>query len=444
MLVTETLKDGLKRGYTIKVTAAELEEKVHDKLVEAQPDVEMKGFRKGKVPLGILKQRFGQRLLGDAMQESIDGAVKEHFDNAGERPALRPEIKMVEGETWNEGDDVVVEMSYEALPEIPEVDLAGITLEKMTVTADETAVDEALEQIARSAGTFTDREEGAAAEDGDQVTLDFKGMIDGEEFEGGAAEDHALVIGSKSFIPGFEEQLIGVKAGDAPEITVTFPEDYRATHLAGKEAVFACTIKAVKAPQPAELDDELAKKFGADDLAALREQITARIEQEYVAAARAVMKRKLLDELDGLVSFELPEQLVEAEAKQVAHQLWHEEHPDEAHHEHGEITPTDEQRTLAERRVRLGLLLAEIGNKAEITVTDAEMTQAVVAAARHYPGQERAYFEFVQKNPQIQQQLRAPVFEDKVVDHIFEQASISEKPVTKKELQEAVDALDEI
>ena len=444
MQVTETLNEGLKRAYTITVSAAELDAKVQEKLVEAQPEIEMKGFRKGKVPLAILKKQFGQRLLGDAMQDAIDGAMKDHFDKTGDRPALQPEVKMVDGETWSEGKDVVVEMSYEALPPIPDVDAGKIKLEKLVVKAAEADVEEALKNLASNAQNFEDRKKGAKAKDGDQVVIDFKGSVDGELFDGGSAEDYALVLGSKSFIPGFEDQLVGAKVGDEVSVNVTFPEEYGAKHLAGKAAVFACTIKAVKEAKPAEIDDELAKKYGAEDLAALKGQIAERLEAEYKGASRAVLKRALLDQLDGLVKFDLPARLVEAEAAQIAHQLWHEEHPEEHGHNHGSIEPTDEHKTLAERRVRLGLLLAEVGRKAEVTVTDAEMTQAVLAQARNYPGQERAYFEFVQKNQQVQQQLRAPIFEDKVVDHIVAGAKVTEKDVSKDELQKAIEALDEM
>lgn len=444
MQVTETLKDGLKRAYTITVTASELDAKVNEKLLEAQPEVEIKGFRKGKVPMAILRKQFGSRILGDAMQEAIDGAMKSHFDESGDRPALQPDVKMVGGETWKEGQDVVVEMTYEALPQIPEVDAGKIVLEKLVVKADEAAVAEALENLAKSAQSFEDKKKGAKAADGDQVTIDFKGSIDGVEFEGGAGTDYPLVLGSKSFIPGFEDQLIGAKAGDHVDVKVTFPENYGAAHLAGKEAVFACEVKAVKKPVAATVDDELAKKYGAEDLAALKGQISTRLEAEYAGAARAVLKRSLLDQLDAMVSFELPPSLVDAEAGQIAHQLWHEENPHDHGHDHAHIEPTDEHKKLAERRVRLGLLLAEIGRKAEVEVTDAEMTQAVLTAARQYPGQERAYFEFVQKNVQVQQQLRAPIFEDKVVDHIVAQAKVTEKEVGKDDLQKKVDALDEM
>ncbi|MEL6781738.1 MAG: trigger factor [Pseudomonadota bacterium] len=442
MQVTETLNEGLKRAYQIVVTANELDEKVNEKLTEAQPEIEMKGFRKGKVPMPLLKKQFGQRLLGEAMQEAVDGAMSKHFEDSGDRPALQPEVKMT-NEDWKEGDDVHVEMNYEALPDIPEVDLAKIKLEKLVVKPADADIDEALQNLAESAQNFEDRRKGSKAKDGDQVVIDFVGSVDGEEFEGGSAEDYPLVLGSNSFIPGFEEQLVGAKAEEEVEVKVDFPAEYGAEHLAGKSAVFKCTVKAVKAPAAAEIDDELAKKYGADDLAALKEQITERLGAEYGGAARQVMKRGLLDELDKTVTFELPPSLVEAEAKQIAHQLWHEDNPDVEGHDHPEIEATDEHTKLAERRVRLGLLLAELGRANEIEVTDAEVTQAVMNQARQYPGQERQFFEFVQQNAQMRQQIQAPIFEDKVVDYIFELAEVSDKEVSKDDLKAAVEALED-
>ena len=443
MQVTETLNEGLKRGYSIKLTAAELDKKVNEKLQEAQPDVEMKGFRKGKVPLALLKRQFGQRILGEAMQETIDGAMSKHFEDSGDRPALQPNIEMQNGEKWKEGDDVEVSMTYEALPSIPDVDFSKIKLQKLVVKSDKAAVDEALDNLASSANDFKDRKKGSKAKDGDQVVIDFLGTVDGEAFEGGSSEDYPLVLGSNSFIPGFEEQLIGCKAGDDKNVKVTFPDDYGSKDLAGKNAEFACKVKNVKEPVPAKINDELATKFGAEDLKALKTQISERLESEYGGAARAVMKRQLLDALDKKVKFELPPSLVEAEAKQIAHQLFHDENPDIEGHDHEEVKPSKEHNKLAERRVKLGLLLAELGQKAEVEVSDAEMTQAIMAQSRQYPGQEKEFFEFIQKNQQMQQQLRAPIFEDKVVDHIFDQAAVTDKKVDKTELQKAVEALDE-
>jgi trigger factor len=442
MQVTETLNEGLKRAYSITVTAAELDATVNTKLVEAQPEVEMKGFRKGKVPMAMLKKQFGDRLMGEAMQESIDGAMNKHFEETGDRPAMQPDVKMT-NEDWKAGDDVNVDMTYEKLPEIPEVDLSTINLEKMIVKADEASIDEALTNLAETAQDFKARKAGSKAKESDQVVMAFVGKVDGEAFDGGSAEDYPLVLGSNSFIPGFEEQLVGVKAGEEKAVTVSFPADYQAEHLAGKEAIFDCTIVEVKEPVAAEINDEMAKKFGAEDLAALKTQIGERLEAEYGGASRAIMKRGLLDAMDTLVSFDLPPSLLEAEAGQIAHQLWHEDNPEVEGHDHPEIETTDEHKTLADRRVRLGLLLADLGQKAAVEVTDAEMTQAIMNQARQYPGQEREFFEFVQKNQQMQQQLRAPLFEDKVVDHVFAQATVTEKEVSKDELQKAVEALEE-
>jgi trigger factor len=442
MQVTETLNEGLKRGYAITLPASELETTVNGKLAEAQPTVEMKGFRKGKVPMALLKKQFGQRLLGEAMQETIDGAMSKHFEDSGDRPAQKPDVKMT-NEDWKEGDDVQVEMSYEALPTIPEVDFKAINLEKLVTKSDAASVEESLSNLAENAQDFKDRKKTAKAKDGDQIVFDFLGKVDGEAFDGGASEDYPLVLGSNSFIPGFEEQLVGVKTGEKKDVTVTFPEEYGAENLAGKEAVFNCTVKAVKEPIPAEINDELATKFGAEDLASLKVQIGERLEAEYAGAARAVMKRALLDKLDETVKFELPPSMVEAEAGQIAHQLWHEDNPDVKDHDHPEIETTDEHRDLAERRVRLGLLLAEMGQRAEVQVSDAEMQQAVMAQARQYPGEERKFMDFVKSNEQMQQQMRAPIFEDKVVDYAFELATVTEKEINREELQKAVEALEE-
>ena len=440
MQVTETLSDGLRRGYSITLPAADLDEAVTAKLKEAQPTVEMKGFRKGKVPLALLRKQFGPRIMGEAMQESIDGAMSRHFRETGDRPAMQPEVKMT-NEGWKEGDDVEVSMSYEKLPDVPELDVSDIELERLVVEPADEAVDEALASLAGTARTFEAKE--GAAEDGDQVVIDFEGSVDGEAFEGGAAQDFPLVLGSGSFIPGFEPQLVGLAAGEEKTVEVAFPEDYQAAHLAGKDAAFAVTVKEVRAPAEAAIDDDLAKRFGADDLEALKAQIRDRLKAEYAGAARAVMKRKLLDALDERVDFDLPPSLEETEAKQIAHQLWHEEHPEVQGHDHPEIEVTEEHRKLAQRRVRLGLLLAEIGRRNEVAVTDAEMTQAVMNQARQYRGQERQFFEFVQKNAQARQQIQAPLFEDKVVDHIVGEAKVTERTVSKDELEAAVEALEE-
>ena len=442
MQVTETLNEGLKRGYAITVTAAELDAKVVEKLKEAQPTIEMKGFRKGKVPMALLRKQYGQRLMGESMQEAIDGALSSHLESTGDRPAAQPEMKMT-NEDWKEGDDVAVDVTYEKLPEIADVDFSKIKLERLVVKADADSVKEALDNLAESPQAVTYEAKKTQAKKDDQVIFDFVGKIDGEPFEGGAAEAYPLVLGSNSFIPGFEDGLLKVKAGDEKDVEVTFPEDYQAANLAGKVAVFSCVIKEVKGPKKPAMDDELAKKFGAEDLEGLKTQITERLEAEYAGASRAIAKRALLDALDKKVKFDLPASLVEAEAGQIAHQLWHEENPDVQGHDHPEITPTKEHNELAERRVKLGLLLADIGQKADVKVSDQEMTQAIMNQARQYPGQEREFFEFVQQNAQFRQQLQAPMYEDKVVDFIFESAAVSDKEVSKDDLQKAVEKLEE-
>ena len=441
MQVTETLNEGLKRAYSIVVSASELNESVEDKLREAQPEVELKGFRKGKVPLPLLKKQFGKRLMGEAMQESIDGAMSKHFENSGDKPAMQPEVKMT-NEDWQEGDDVHVDLSYEALPDVPEINLKSIKLERMIAKADEEAIKEALDNLAQTSKDFKARGKTAKAKEGDQVVIDFLGKVDEEAFEGGSAEDYPLVLGSNSFIPGFEDQLLGSKSGEEKNVEVTFPLDYGNANLSGKVAIFKCKIKSISQPVAAKINDELATKFGAENLITLKGQITERLEEEYAGAARAVMKRRLLDILDKMVAFDLPPSLLQVESKQIANQLWQEENAEVERNEETEIEVTDEHKELATRRVRLGLLLANLGERANIEVTDQEMQQSMVQQARQYPGKEREFFEFIQKNEQMQQQMRAPIFEDKVIDYVFELAEISEKEVDKDALRKAVEQLE--
>ena len=442
MQVTETLSEGLKRGYAFTVPAAELAEKMDAKIDAVRADFQMKGFRKGKAPKALLKKMFGKNLMGEVMQEAVDGAMRQHFTDTGHMPSQQPEVE-IKNDDFDEGDDLQLEVKYERLPDIPETDLSAIKLERLVVEAGDAEIDEALGKLAEQTPTFKSRKKGAKAKDGDQVTFDFVGRVDGEAFEGGSAEDYPLVLGSGQFIPGFEEQLVGVKAEEEKEVEVTFPENYGAEALAGKAAVFSCTVKDVAEPVSAEIDEELAKKYGLDDLDALKGQMKERLESEFSDASRQVVKRRLLDALDAAVAFDLPEGLVETEAKQIAHQLWHEENPEHKGHDHPEIEPTDEHKKLAERRVRLGLLIAEIGRKAEIEVTEQEMNQAIFRQAQQMPGQEKAFFDFVRQNQAMLQQIRAPIFEDKVVDYILELASVEEKTVTKADLEKEIEALED-
>ncbi|HSF95953.1 MAG TPA: trigger factor [Thermohalobaculum sp.] len=442
MQVTETKAEGLKREYSVVVPAAALEEKTTEKLKTVRAGFQMKGFRKGKAPLPLLKKMFGKSVLGEVVQETVEKAVADHIQETGHRPAQQPDIKIV-NEKFDDGDDLTVEFAYECLPDVPELDFTAISLERKSVKVDEASVDEALGKLAEGSTDYEPRGKTAKAKDGDQIVIDFAGSIDGEAFEGGTAEDYPLVLGSNAFIPGFEEQLVGAKTGDSREVKVSFPKDYGAAHLAGKDAVFACTVKEVRGPKPAKIDDELAKRYGAETLDELKDQIRERIAAEFTGAARALIKRRLLDTLDDMVSFDLPATLVTAEANSIAHQLWHEENPDHHGHDHPEIEPTDEHTRLAERRVRLGLLLAEIGSKSEVSITDQEMGQAIMAQARQYPGQEREFFDFVKQNRQALEQIRAPLFEDKVVDLILAGAKITEIEISKDELEKELQALDQ-
>ncbi|MFN3259957.1 MAG: trigger factor [Pikeienuella sp.] len=439
MQVTETLADGLKREYAMTVPAAALAEKMEAKLDAVRADFQMKGFRKGKAPKALLKKMFAKNLMGEVLDEAVNEAMRKHFDETGHLPSQQPEIA-VTNEKFDEGDDLTVTVKYERLPDVPEADFAALELTRLAAKPTEEEIAEALSKLAEQAENFEPKE--GAAETGDQITFDFEGRVDGELFEGGAAEDFALVLGSGQFIPGFEDQLTGVSAGEEKDVEVTFPEAYGVKELAGKPAVFACKVKAVAKPVPAKVDDELAKKFGIEDLATLRQQMTERLEEEYKGAARQVLKRELLDKLDAAVAFDLPQGLVTAEANSIAHQLWHEENPDHQGHDHPEIEPKEEHLKLAERRVRLGLLLAEIGKKAKVEVTEGELNQAIFRQAQRMPGQERAFFEYVRQNPQMMQQMRAPIFEDKVVDYVIELASVTDKEVTKAELEAAIEALD--
>ncbi|TVQ57618.1 MAG: trigger factor [Rhodobacteraceae bacterium] len=440
MQVTETKAEGLKRAYAVKVPAAELDEKIAAKLEAVRADFHMKGFRKGKAPTPLLKKMFGKSVLGEAVQESVDDALRSHFETTGDQPAQQPAIRIA-NEDFKEGDDLDIEIEYERLPEIPEIDYKAITLTRFVAEVEDAAIDEALENLARSAENFETKE--GAAEDGDQVVIDFVGRIDGEAFEGGSAEDFPLTLGSDSFVPGFEAQLVGAVAGDERDVPVTFPETYGAKHLAGKEAVFACTVKEVKAPSPAPIDDALAQRFGLDDLAALKGQVRDRLAEEYRGAGRAILKRRLLDALDAQLSFELPEALVDMEAKQIAHALWHEEHKEVQGHDHPEIEPTEEHQKLARRRVMLGLTLAHVGRAAEVKITDAEMNSAIMQQARRFPGQEKMFFDYIRQNDGMLQQIRAPLFEDKVVDYILELVTITDETVTKDSLQAELDKLED-
>ena len=443
MQLVETINEGLKRGYEAKILASDLDFKVIQKLETSRSEIQLKGFRKGNAPIALIKKMYGKSMIGEAMQESIDELVRSHFLESGDRPAMQPDVQMA-NKDWKEGDDISVTLNYERLPTIPDMDFSKIKLKKLVAEIDKVSIEEALANLASSAQNFEKRKKVTKAKSGDQIIIDFLGKVDGEAFDGGKAEDYPLVIGSNSFIPGFEDQLIGVKEGQKLDVNVTFPKEYGSEKLAGNAAIFNVLVKSVNEPKPAKIDDELAKKFGVETLKELKSQIKDRLKSEFFVATRAILKRELMDKLDKLIKFDLPLGLVEGEANEIAHQLWHEENPDVKDHNHDKISPTAEHNKIANRRVKLGLLLAELGSKNKIVVSEKETQEALMKKSQEYRGQEKAFFEFIQKNPQAKEQLKAPLFEDKVIDFIIELSSVTEKTVSKEELKKAVEKVESV
>ena len=418
MQVTETLSDGLKRGYSITVSAAEIAAKVDEKLKEAQPQVEMKGFRKGKVPLPLLKKQFGPRIMGEVMQETVDGAMADHFEQTGDRPAMQPDVKMT-NENWKEGDDVQVAIvPTRSSRRIPEVDLSDIALDKLVVEPGDDAVNEALESLAESAQVFEDKPDGEKAEDGDQVVIDFRRQDRRRALRRRRCRGLSARARIGQFHPRVRERPAGRDRRRGQGCDRELPRGIRGRAPRGQGSrLLVHGEGGEKAGQGRGGRRACQSAMAPDDLDALKTQIVDRLKAEYGSAARAVMKRALLDALDAKVSFELPPSLVDAEAGQIAHQLWHEENPEVEGHDHPEIEPTEEHRALAERRVRLGLLLAELGQKAEIQVTDAELTQAIVNQARQYLRDRSDKFFRLSSTSRnaicAAAVLRAPIFEDK-------------------------------
>ena len=445
MQTVETLNEGLKRAYTLTISAKDIDARVDSEVANIAPQVRMPGFRPGKVPANLIRKMHGERLQADALNSSIQEGVQKVLADNKLRPAMQPAVEL--GEDFAFGKDAEVKISLEVLPEIaaPKVEELGLTLERLTVAVEDSAVDEAVERIAAGQKKFSDAKDGAKAKDGDQLIIDFLGKLDGVAFEGGAAEDMPLELGSGRFIPGFEEQLVGVKKGDTKTITVTFPEDYQAENLKGKEATFDITVKAVKNPEDFVADDEFAKSLGLESLEQLRELMKGQIEQEHNGLTRTHMKRKLLDQLASSHDFDVPPSMVEAEFNQIWAQLEHEAgHEEDKEAALAELEKDkDEYRGLAVRRVRLGLLLSEIGQANGIEVSAQEMQRLVMQAAQQYRPQDRERFmQYIQNEPMAAAQLRAPLYEDKVVDFLFEKAEITDRAVSKAELEAAIEAED--
>ena len=445
MQITEVNTDGLKRTLKVTVGQNELGERFNQRIDEIKDRVQLKGFRKGKVPLAHIKKLYGRSVMAEVLEQTVRETSSKAISDRNERPAMQPAIDLPEDESEIEkviaGEaDLAYSMSFEVLPEIAVADLSKMQLERLVVEVTPEAIDEVIADLKKRSTTY-EAEEGRVASNGDRVTLDFVGKIDGVPFEGGEDKDMAVIVGQGNFIPGFEEGLVGVKAGDEKVVKATFPEKYPEEKLAGKEADFEVKVSEVAAPKVPELDDTFAQSLGAENVDKLKELITQQLQQEYAQAARVKLKRELLDELEKAHDFELPPSLVDNEFesiwKQLADSMLRE---GKSFEDEGktEEEARAEYRKLAERRVRLGLVIGEIGDKNKIQVSQDELRRALVDQARRYPGQEKFVYEYYEKTPGALAQLRAPIFEDKVVDHVIEQVKPTDKTVTKEELTKAL------
>jgi len=440
MQVTETLSEGLKRELKITIPAGDLEAKLMDRMVSLKDQVRINGFRPGKVPLSHIKKTYGRSIMAEIVQETVTKSSEEVLQGRGERAAMQPTIDMTEDETeataiLDGKKDLDITVSYEIMPTFEIGDLSGLAIEKPTLEVTDDEVMEQIEKIGAQSRPFEVKK--GKAKDGDRVTMSYLGKIDGVPFDGGADENGQLVPGSGQFIPGFEEQLVGVKAGDETVVKVTFPEAYGAAHLAGKEAEFDIVVKEVSKPGNLVIDDEFAKSLGLDSLDKLKEIIKSQIEGQYAGASRQKVKRQLLDQLDEKYNFDLPPSMLAQEFEGIWAQVTSDLTEAKKTFEDEDTTEEKarvEYQKIAERRVRLGLVLAEIGDKNKIRVTEDEIRNAILRQAQQYPGQEKEFFEFFRKNPQQLVAVRAPIFEEKVVDYVLELATVTEKAVTKDEL----------
>ena len=439
MEVTQTKSEGLSRTFAIKVPASELQAKLDERIEEIRPQMKLKGFRPGKVPASHVRKMYGQDLMGELINKLVTETNQKALEDNELRPAGQPDVQIdgdmeavVKGEA-----DLSYNMNVDVMPEFEPADVTKLTITRPVAEVSQEQIDEALARIAEQNTQYEPRAKTAKAKDGDAVVMDFVGKIDGEAFEGGSAEQQTLVLGSGQFIPGFEDQLVGVKAGEEKEVTVTFPEEYGAEHLAGKEAVFEVKVHEVRAPKTADVDDEFAKGLGLEGLEQLTGLVKDQLKAEHDGASRAKAKRNLLDQLDEAHSFDLPPNMVEQEFNQIWQQLQAEMDAGRTADEDkdkSEDELKEEYRKIAERRVRLGLVLAEIGRVADVRISEQEVNQALVREARQYPGQEQQVVEFFRSNPGAMAQLRAPIYEDKVVDHILEVAEITEETVSREDL----------
>ena len=436
MQVTETLHEGLKREFTVLISAKDLEDKMTGRLQELGTQVNVPGFRPGKVPITILKQRFGRSVMGEVLESAVSDSSNQAINERGLRPAMQPKIEI---KSFDEGKDLEYTMALEVLPDIEPMDFSDLELERLTIEVQDSAVQETLEDLAKAQKRTKPVEKPRKCKSGDVLVIDFRGRVGGEEFPGMSAEDHHLELGSNAFIEGFEDQLIGAKPGDSRQVTVTFPEAYVNDKLAGREAVFDVTVKGIQEAVPVPVDDELAAALGEETLESLKGKVGERLAAEYREIARGRLKRELLDKLAEHHQFPAPEGMVGAEFDAIWQRI-------EEDRKQGALDPEDaakddealktEYQEIADRRVRLGLLLSEVGRRNGIEVSQDEINRAMVMEAQRHPGQEREIFEFFQRTPEALANLRAPIFEDKVVDFIVDLAKVNERGVTPEELRE--------
>jgi trigger factor len=445
MQTVETLNEGLRRSYKLTIPAKDIAAKVDAEVKRAAPQIRMPGFRPGKVPPNLIKKMHGPALEQEALNTAVQEGVQSLIAEQGLRPAMQPQVALEQD--YSAGKDVEVKVELEVLPEVPTPSIEGLKIERLTVEPSDAEVDAQIERFAAQQKSFSDAPEGHPAVEGDQVVIDFVGKTeDGVAFPGGTGEDMAVELGSGRLIPGFEEQLEGVKVGDTRTLNVTFPKDYGEKSLAGKPATFDITVKAVKVPGEAKIDDDFAKSLGLESLEKLRELFKGQVEQELNGLTRTYMKRKLLDQLAHGHDFPVPPSMVEAEFAQIWNQLQHEaSHEEDPQAALAEMEKDKEDyRAIAERRVRLGLLLSEIGRQNNVEVSAQEMRMLAAQAAQQYAPKDRERFmEYVTSDPVAAAQLRAPLYEDKVVDFLFGKAEISERASTREELETAIESEDD-
>ena len=439
MQIKQTKKEELRCEFIVTLSADEIDGKINERLKEVGETVSMPGFRPGKVPLTVLKSKYGQAIMGEVLEKAVNDSTMEAINENKLRPAMQPKIEV---KSFEEGKGLEYTMVVELIPEIKVTDFSKIKLEKLTAKPEKDAIKESIDRIADSQKKMETVKEKRASKKGDVVLIDFDGSVDGERKEGMKGEGYSLELGSNSFVGTFEDQLVGKKAGDHVTVTVTFPEDYGSADLAGKEAVFEVDIKELQKAVKAKLDDDLAKTMGFEDLKGLEAAVVTQMQSEYDRHSRMLLKKELLDVLDEKHTFKIPEGMVNAEFDAILHQVTGHQHApgEECDHDHG-VSESDkkEYREIASRRVKLGLVLAEVGKSNNIEVTQQELQQAVIAEAQRYPGQESQVFEYYQKNEKALEMLRAPVFEDKIIDFVLEMTQNADRQVTFEELSKAAE-----